>query len=159
MSGGRTLVAGIGNIFFGDDGFGSEVARKLMDRPQASGVTVIDFGIRGLDLAYAILDGYDTTILIDTVSRGGAPGTIYTIEPSVDVHDEIPVAHSLSPLSVLRLARTMGAEFGRIVIIGCEPATFGGDEGQMGLSEPIRGAVDQAVQIVESLTCMNFPSL
>jgi hydrogenase maturation protease len=158
MSSGRILVAGIGNILLGDDGFGSEVARELLRRPRAENVTVLDIGIRGLDLAYALLAGYETTILIDAVSRGGAPGTLYTIEPDLDSVDETLEisetldAHNMNPLRVLRFARSMGAQCGRILIIGCEPATFGSEEGQIALSSPVSEAIDHAIQMVESMT-------
>jgi hydrogenase maturation protease len=154
----RILVAGIGNIFLGDDGFGSEVARKLMHRPQPANVTVADFGIRGLDLAYALLGEYEKTILIDAVSRGAEPGTLYTIEPDTSGMAATTLdGHSMNPAGVLGLARSMGAELRGVVIVGCEPASLGSEEGQMGLSEPVAAAVDQAVEVVESL-CTNFRS-
>src|ERR1044072_7226323 len=78
------LVAGIGNIFLGDDAFGCEVVKRLAGRAWPDNVKVIDFGIRGFDLAYALLDGYDVTILVDATPRGETPGTLYTIEPEVD---------------------------------------------------------------------------
>lgn len=152
----KILVAGIGNIFLGDDAFGVEVARRLSARPQPEAVRVADFGIRGYDLAYALLDGYDTTILIDACPRGDAPGTLYVIEP--DLNDlggpegqQGPVeAHGMNPLNVLRLASSMGP-LKRVLLVGCEPQSFGPDEGQMGLSEPIEAALDDAVKMVESL--------
>ncbi len=152
----KILVAGIGNIFLGDDAFGVEVTRRLSARPQPEAVRVADFGIRGYDLAYALLDGYDTTILIDACPRGDAPGTLYVIEP--DLNDlgspegqQGPVeAHGMNPLNVLRLASSMGP-LKRVLLVGCEPQSFGPDEGQMGLSEPIEAALDDAVKMVESL--------
>jgi hydrogenase maturation protease len=150
------LVAGIGNIFLGDDAFGVEVARRLSVRPQPEAVRVADFGIRGYDLAYALLDGYDTTILIDACPRGDAPGTLYVIEPDLtnlggpEEQQGAVEAHSMNPLNVLRLASSMGP-LKRVLLVGCEPQTFGPDEGQMGLSEPIEAVLDDAVKMVESL--------
>jgi hydrogenase maturation protease len=150
----RILVAGIGNIFLGDDAFGVEVVRRLSSRELPPSVRVTDFGIRGYDLAYALLDGYDITILVDACSRGEPAGTLYVIEPdlkdlgSAEEQQEAVEAHSMNPLNVLRLAASMGP-LKRVLLVGCEPATLGPDEGQMGLSEPIEAAVDEAVQLVE----------
>jgi hydrogenase maturation protease len=150
------LVAGIGNIFLGDDAFGVEVARRLAARDLPKNVRVTDFGIRGYDLAYALLDGYDTTILVDACPRGEPAGTLYVIEP--DLHDlggpdeqqGAVEAHGMNPLNVLRLASSMGP-LKRVLLVGCEPATLGPEEGQMGLSEPIEAAIDEAVRMVELL--------
>ena len=152
----KILVAGIGNIFLGDDAFGVEVTRRLSARPQPEAVRVADFGIRGYDLAYALLDGYDTTILIDACPRGDAPGTLYVIEPDLtdlcgsEEQQGAVEAHGMNPLNVLRLASSMGP-LKRVLLVGCEPQSFGPDEGQMGLSEPIEAALDDAVKTVESL--------
>jgi hydrogenase maturation protease len=148
------LIAGIGNIFLGDDGFGSEVARHLANRVTWPGVRIVDFGIRGLDFAYALLDGYEATIIVDATCRGGQPGTIYVIEPDLnEPHQAHPTveAHAMDPVRVLALARSMGAELKNIRIIGCEPATFGADEGHIGLSPPVAAAIEPAVQAIESL--------
>ncbi|MCU1275050.1 MAG: hydrogenase maturation protease, partial [Bryobacterales bacterium] len=136
------LVAGIGNIFLGDDAFGVEVVRRLSERSLPDGVRVVDFGIRGYDLVYAFLDGYDVTILVDATQRGGEPGTLYTIEPDLESLNEEPDqqldAHGMNPLAVLRLVREMGGQFRRVILIGCEPGWLGAeDEGGMGLSEPV----------------------
>jgi hydrogenase maturation protease len=153
----QILIAGIGNIFLGDDAFGVEVARRLLARELPASVRVTDFGIRGYDLAYALLDGYDTTILVDACPRGEAAGTLYVIEPDLnDVGDAeeqqgTVEAHSMNPLDVLRLAHSMGGPLKRVLLVGCEPGTLGPEEGQMGLSEPIEAAVDEAVELVESL--------
>lgn len=144
------LVAGIGNIFLGDDGFGVEVIRRLSSREFPQSVRVTDFGIRGYDLAYALLDGHDFTILVDAAGRGGAPGTLYVIEPDVTGHSLMD-AHAMNPASVLQLANSMGTVRGRIVLVGCEPATLGGDEGQMGLSDTVAAAVDEAARLIEDL--------
>lgn len=151
------LVAGIGNIFLGDDGFGSEVARRLAGRRQPADVRVVDFGIRGFDLAYALLDGYETTIFLDATPRGGEPGTLYTIEPDLsglatpDAQPAMVDAHGMDPMKVLAMVKAMGGEFKRILLVGCEPATLGPEEGQMGLSQPVAAAVEAAVHLVESL--------
>ena len=145
------LIAGIGNIFLGDDGFGVEVAQRLAGRTFPGGVRIADFGIRGYDLAYALLDGHDITILVDAVSRGGTPGTIFVIEPDVAAGSSAMDAHAMNPVSVLQLAGSMGTVRGRIVLVGCEPATLGGEEGHMGLSDPVLSAVDGAVRLIEDL--------
>jgi hydrogenase maturation protease len=158
----RILIAGIGNIFLGDDAFGVEVARRLSAREWPQNVRVTDFGIRGYDLAYALLDGYDTTILVDACPRGQPPGTLYVIEPNLNDFDpndsggpeeqQVAVeAHSMDPVSVLRLAASMGGGLKRVLLVGCEPATLGPEEGQMGLSATVEAVVDEAVKLVESL--------
>ena len=151
------LIGGIGNIFFGDDAFGSEVARRLLARPWPENVRVADFGIRGVDLTFALLENYDAVILIDAVPRGGPPGTLYTIEPDLDSLDGEAAgieAHAMHPLRVLASARAMGARFGSIYIVGCEPDPETVDPdgpGAMGLSAPVEAAVAEAVRIVERL--------
>lgn len=153
----RVLVAGIGNIFLGDDGFGCEVVARLLQRTLPGEVRVVDFGIRGFDLAYALMDGYDVTILVDAVPRGGQPGTLYVIEPDLDELNQLDVqamtqeTHAMNPIRVLSLAKTLGAEFKQILLVGCEPATFGPEEGQMGLSNQVLASVDEAVTLVERL--------
>ena len=151
----RVLVAGIGNIFLGDDGFGVEVARRLAERELPSGVDVADIGIRGMDLVYALGDDYDAAIFVDAVPRGQAPGTLYVIEPEID-EDELSLdTHGMDPVKVLRLARELGPVPPRLRVVGCEPLTrMSGDttEELVGeLSEPIRAAVEEAVMMVESL--------
>jgi hydrogenase maturation protease len=151
------LVAGIGNIFLGDDGFGVEVARRLSGRPQPDGVTVVDYGIRGYDLAYALVRGADHTILIDACPRGEAPGTVFVLEPDLadldapDAGQAVLDAHDLNPLHVLRLARSLGAQLTPVIVVGCEPATLGPPEGLMGLSQPVEAAVEEAVSLIEGL--------
>jgi hydrogenase maturation protease len=151
----RILVAGIGNIFFGDDAFGCEVARQLLQRPVADGVTIKDFGIRSYDLAYAIMDGYDATILVDATSQGNAPGTIYLIEPDLKKLDELPDeavnAHSMNPVRVLQLVRSLGGKPGWLRVVGCEPAVLETEEGAMGLSEKVQAAVAPAIEMIETL--------
>ena len=154
----RILVAGIGNIFLGDDAFGVEVIRRLLERRPPAEAHVVDFGIRGLDLAYALLDDYEAVVLVDATPRGEAPGTIYVLE--IDAAEAAAPegqgvaiqAHSLDPVQVLRLAGTMGAAFGRLLLVGCEPSPFEGeDDMRDGLSPAVAAAVDEAVVAVESL--------
>ncbi|HKP86069.1 MAG TPA: hydrogenase maturation protease [Blastocatellia bacterium] len=153
----RILIAGIGNIFLGDDAFGSEVARRLAASKLPDDVRVVDFGIRGFDLAYALLDGYEVTIFVDATQRGGEPGTIYTIEPDLnqldqpDAHQMMVEPHGMDPMKVLGMVKSMGGNFKRILLVGCEPATLGPEEGRMGLSEPVEAAVGEAVSLIESL--------
>ena len=157
MTGPSILIAGIGNIFLGDDAFGSEVARRLMVRKLPEEVRVIDFGIRGFDLAYALLDGYDVTIFVDATPRGEAPGTLYTIEPDLDELDNLDAGgmmvetHGMNPMKVLGMVKSMGGEFKRILLVGCEPVPLRSEDGHMGLSEPVEAAVAEAVKLVESL--------
>jgi len=151
----RILVAGIGNIFFGDDAFGCEVASQLRRKPLPEGVRVIDFGIRSYDLAYAIMDGYDATILVDATPQGSAPGTIYLIEPDLKKLDELPDeavnAHSMNPVRVLQLVRSLGGRPGWLRVVGCEPAVLETEEGAMGLSEKVQAAVAPAIEMIETL--------
>jgi hydrogenase maturation protease len=148
------LVAGIGNVFLADDGFGVEVARRLAQRELAAGVKVADFGIRGMDLAYELQEDYDAAILVDAVPRGEAAGTLFVIEP--DLADAEPVldAHAMDPVRVLGLARTLGTLPPRVLVLGCEPATgvsLDDEELVMGLSPPVAAAIATAVELVESL--------
>jgi hydrogenase maturation protease len=144
----------VGNIFLGDDGFGVEVARRLASRNLPPDVVVKDFGIRGFDLAYALMDPYDLTILVDACARGREPGTVYLIEPD-------PVAdnsraqldlHGMTPMSVLRTAKSLGGTPGRMLVVGCEPAELGSEhDGQLGLSPVVEAAVEEAITLIESL--------
>jgi hydrogenase maturation protease len=154
----RILIACIGNIFLGDDGFGVEVARRLAARSLPPETLVKDFGIRGLDLAYALMDSYELTILVDACQRGGIPGSIYLIEPhSIDENtlNANPAgmdAHGMNPMNALRMVKSMGGEVGRIMIVGCEPADLGSiEEGKLGLSETVLAVVDEAIALIESL--------
>jgi hydrogenase maturation protease len=157
MTAPKILIAGIGNIFLGDDGFGCVVAGQLARRPLPDGAQVVDFGIRSFDLAYALTDGYDVTILIDAVQRRGAPGSLYLIEPDLSEQHEpaaqavMVEAHAMNPMRALSLAKSMNGESKRVLLVGCEPATFGPEEGRMGLSAPVEAAVSGAVEMVESL--------
>ena len=148
------LIAGIGNIFFGDDAFGSEVARAMMNSAWPRDVRVEDFGIRSHDLAYALMDGCDA-ILIDACSRGEPPGTLYLIELDLEnlagMHRVIPDAHSMTPVTVLGMVKSMGGTTGRLYLLGCEPSSLESGEGAMGLSEPVEAAVPRAIERIESL--------
>lgn len=143
------LVAGIGNIFLGDDGFGVEVARRLASQPLPEGVRVADFGIRGLHLAFELLEHpEDTTILVDATPRSGEPGTVYLIEPDLETL-AAPAgpadAHDMTPAAVFGLLRSLGGTPGRVLLVGCEPLST---EEEMGLSPPVEGAVDEAVALI-----------
>ncbi|MGB2665575.1 MAG: hydrogenase maturation protease [Candidatus Acidiferrum sp.] len=153
----QILIAGIGNIFLADDAFGVEVANRLATQPFPPGVRVADFGIRGFDLAYALMESYETTILVDAFPGEGEPGTLFVVEPDLKELDS-PAGgagfiepHGMNPLNVLRMAKNMGGELKRILLVGCVPATLGPEEGQMGLSEPVRAAVAEAVTLVGAL--------
>jgi len=143
----RMLVAGVGNVFFGDDGFGPEVARVLLGEP-LDGAKVEDFGIRGLHLAYELLNGYEHAILIDAVPRGERPGTLYVIEPQAEVAASTPDAHRMDLQNVFGYLRVLGGEPPPLTIVGCEPETT--DPG-MGLSGPVAQSVDAAVALVRRL--------
>ena len=149
------LVAGIGNIFLGDDGFGVEVARRLLARPHSDAVRVVDFGIRGFDLAYALQDAYDTTILVDAYPHGKTPGTVSVIEPDLDSLAHTPGGfvqpHAMNPMNVLRMAQSMNGSLRRVLLVGCEPLHLGGEQGHMGLSKEVEAAVDSAVEQIGSL--------
>ena len=148
------LIAGIGNIFFGDDAFGCEVAAQLMRRPLPEGVRVIDFGIRSYDLAYAMMNGPDVTIFIDATPRDQPPGTIYLLEPDKNILDsdfgEVVNAHSMNPVRVLQLIHSLGGQPGRLYLVGCEPAVLETEEGAMGLSEKVQAAVAPAIEMIET---------
>ena len=151
----RILVAGIGNIFLGDDAFGVEVAQLLARQTMPESVRVVDYGIRGFDLAYALMDDYDAAVLVDTLARGEAPGTIAVIEPDLgalpDADPRAIAMHSIDPLTVLVLVRTLGGQPPPVYVVGCEPLTFGPDEGLMGLSAPVQAAVEEGARIVRTL--------
>jgi hydrogenase maturation protease len=151
----RILVAGVGNIFFGDDAFGCEVVSALMARPQPEGVRVADFGIRSYDLAYAMMDDYDATILVDASPRGEPPGTLYLIKPEInkldDVTGDVVNGHSMNPVRVLQMVRSLGGNPRQLYIVGCEPALLELEEGKMGLSDKVRAAVEPAAKMIEKL--------
>jgi hydrogenase maturation protease len=158
MNGSRVLIACVGNIFLGDDAFGVEVARRLAGRPLPEGVCVVDFGIRGLDLAYALLDDYEAVVLVDAAPRGGPAGALYVLElevgPALRSPEVGPLieTHNMDPARVLRLVAALGGSVRRLLLVGCEPQTPGGeDDLPVGMSAPVRAAVDEAVPLVEAL--------
>jgi hydrogenase maturation protease len=153
-AGARILVAGIGNVFLGDDGFGVALADRLARCALPPGVSVVDYGIRGMDLAYALHDGWAAVVLLDATPRGRAPGTLYVIEADTDQGEPGFDAHGMDPVSVLALARALGGPLPRVLVVGCEPLTrMTGDEEDVvaAISEPVRAALDEAVRLVESL--------
>jgi len=168
----RVLVACIGNIFLGDDGFGVEVAQYLQrQRTYPQGVQVIDFGIRGVELAYSLLDPYDELVLVDAIQRGKAPGTVTLIEPDLTKLNAAQGAearqvgldtHSMDPLKVLAFAHTLGAKPIHTLLVGCEPAMLGGgseyEEMQVGLSAPVQAAIAEAVQMIDTLIQRWYPA-
>jgi hydrogenase maturation protease len=151
----RILIAGIGNIFFGDDAFGVEVIRELTKAPLPEGVNAVDFGIRSYDLAYAIMDGYGATILVDITARGEPPGTVYLIELDQekigDLEGALPDGHSLDPVAVLRLTQSLGGQIERLYLVACEPAVLETEDGRIGLSEPVQAAVPEAIRTIRRL--------
>ena len=150
---GSILIAGVGNIFLGDDGFGVEVARRLARRALPERVRVSDFGTRGFDLAYALTDDHDAVILVDATRRGEAPGTLYALELDPDGRTEAPVeTHGMDPANVLRLVAALGGRPRRVLLVGCEPSVIDTEtEDLTGLSAPVEAAVDGAIGLVLSL--------
>jgi hydrogenase maturation protease len=149
----RVLVAGIGNIFLGDDAFGVEVVRRLLARSWPQGVVVKDFGIRGLDLAYAMMEQWDLVLLVDAIARGADPGTLYVVEPELSDQGprSTPDAHAMTPEKVLELVKSLGGEVPRTLVLGCEPAQLGDEEGSIGLSDPVKASLEQASKEVDRL--------
>jgi hydrogenase maturation protease len=152
------LIAGIGNIFLGDDAFGVEVARSLARRTLPGEIQVKDFGIRGFDLAYTLLDPWHTVILIDAMPRSQAPGTLFVLEPDLAGLGNLGAAgmdlnpHGMDPLRVLNLAASLGPITSHILVLGCEPKDLGDDlEGRMGLSPQVQAVVEQASNMIEEL--------
>lgn len=159
MSARRVLIAGIGNVFLGDDGFGVEVARRLAGEAQLPPeADVVDAGIAGLHLAFRLVEGYELFIAVDAVTRGEAPGTLYVLEPRLDEDDgdgdgdgdraAMADAHSIDLRAVLAMVRSLGGTLGRVVVVGCEPADL--DE-RMGLSPAVTAAIEPAIRRVRQL--------
>jgi hydrogenase maturation protease len=152
---GRVLIAGIGNVFLGDDAFGVEVVRRLAARGLPERVRAVDFGIRGFDLACALIDGYDAAILVDAAPRGGSPGTLYVIEADTTAGEASAAVegHALDPVKVFALARSLGGDLPPVQVVGCEPASLGAEDGDVdvALSPPVAEAVDRAVDLVLEL--------
>jgi hydrogenase maturation protease len=157
------LVAGVGNAWLRDDGFGGEVARRLQTRALPDGVAVMDAGTGGLDLAYEVMRGYEALVILDVSRQGGEPGTLYVIEPD---EDSVPGAiedgetinpHAMDPQTVLRFVKSIGAWPGRVVVIACEPGVL--DEIGLGLTEQVEDAVERAVAlVVETIDALCAPA-
>jgi hydrogenase maturation protease len=151
----RILVAGIGNIFHGDDAFGCEVVRRLKQIPVPDEVTITDFGIRSYDLACALTDGYDAVILVDAASRGRPAGSLYLIEPEVNrltgFEPRAVDAHALDPVSVIPIARSLEGVCPRLYLVSCEPAVLESANGEIGLSQGAQAMVPRAVSMIQSL--------
>jgi hydrogenase maturation protease len=152
------LIAGIGNIFLGDDAFGVEVARSLLARSLPPRVQVKDFGIRGFDLAYTLLDPWHTLIMVDAIQGDEPPGTLFLIEPDLSGLGNLAAEgldlnpHGMDPMRVLNLAASLGPIQPRVLVLGCEPNDFGDElEGRMGLSEAVQAAVEEASTMIERL--------
>jgi hydrogenase maturation protease len=153
VSGGRVLVAGVGNVLLHDDGFGVEVVRRLAQEQLPAGVEITDYGIRALHLAYDLLDGYELLVIVDAMSRGAAPGTVFVFEPDLQAPPraqgtETLDPHGIYPGAVLRMAGDLGARIGVVRVVGCEPADL--EEG-IGLSPPVELAIGEAVRLVREL--------
>ena len=154
VAGTRILVAGIGNVFLGDDGFGVALADRLARTELPCGVEVVDYGIRGMDLAYALHEGWDVVVFLDAMPRGLEPGTLSVLEPDLDGLEAAVDAHGMDPVKVLGLARALGGELPRVLVVGCEPRdVMRGDEEDVvaTVSEPVRAALDEGVRLVRSL--------
>jgi hydrogenase maturation protease len=149
---GRVLVAGLGNIFLGDDGFGVEVVRRLSGLSLPDSIKIADFGIRALDLAYSLTEQWELVILVDATARGGRPGTLYVIEADLDSTPSPDVlfdGHGLHPAAAVEMAKRVGLR-SRVLIVGCEPLVTGEDYG-MSLSGPVKSAVEDAMSTVQRL--------
>ena len=150
----RVLVAGIGNVFLGDDGFGVRLAERLAAEGLPEGVQVRDFGIRGLDLSFAMQDGYDAVVMLDATPRGQAPGTLYVIEVDPDEGEPSVDAHGMDPLAVIALVRACGQTPPPTLVVGCEPGATvdpAAEEIVDVLSAPVQAALGPAVALVRSL--------
>ncbi len=150
------MIAGVGNVFLGDDGFGVEVVRRLAGRELPEGVEVVDFGIRGMDLIYALQDDYEVVIFVDATPRGEEPGTVYLLEPEIEEDGEVMLdTHGMDPVKVMKFARALGAKPSRTLVVGCEPQVVVSgedyDDMLMELSPPVDAAVEEAAKLVQSL--------
>jgi hydrogenase maturation protease len=150
----RVLVAGIGNVFLGDDGFGVALVERLAERALPPGVEAVDFGIRGMDLAYALGEGWSAVVLLDAAPTGQPPGTLTVLEPEIDAVEPALDAHGMDPVKVLALAKTLGGPLPRTLVVACAPGTVmtGEEEDVVAeLSAPVRAALEPGVELVESL--------
>jgi hydrogenase maturation protease len=157
------LVAGIGNAWLRDDGFGGAVARRLEQREMPDGVAVMDAGTGGLDLAYEVMRGFDALILLDVSRQGGEPGMLYVIEVEEDsieaqIEDGDTInPHAMDPQTVLRFVKSIGAWPGKVIVIACEPASV--EAMGWGLSEPVESAVERAADLVlETIAELRSPA-
>jgi len=152
---GEVLVAGIGNIFLGDDAFGVEVVNRLRTRALPDHVKIVDFGMRSYDLAYALMEDWDLIILVDALPRGNEPGTLYTMRPELPATTEAATnldAHMMNPVAVLQLVRALGGRPASILVVGCEPGNVEPDEqGTFALSPPVQAAVGEAIRTIGDL--------
>jgi hydrogenase maturation protease len=152
----QILIAGIGNAWMRDDGFGGQVAKHLSERQLPAEVAVFDFGTGGLDLAYEVMRGYDALVLVDISRQGGEPGTLYVMEADEEDVDagiedgQVINPHGMDPQTVLRFVKTLGAWPGKVVVVACEPAVV--EEMGFGLSDEVASAVDRAVDVVLETT-------
>lgn len=150
----RVLVAGVGNLFLSDDGFGSETARRLSEQPLPDGVRVVDYGIRGMHLAYDLLDGYDALILLDAMARGGSAGDLQVLQVGADdVGTGDFDAHGMEPTAVLASLGSLGGRLPPTYVVGCEPADV--SEG-IGLSPQVSAAVARATEVVANLLAVEL---
>jgi hydrogenase maturation protease len=144
----RVLIAGVGNVFCGDDGFGCAAVRQLARGPIPSGVTVIDFGIRSVHFAFELLEPFDLVIILDAIAKGGTPGTLYLIEPDDDATRPAGNAHAMDVGAALAMAREMGAKPGRLLFVGCEPCDV---SERFGLSAPVQSVIPSAIELVRDV--------
>ncbi|HVU02475.1 MAG TPA: hydrogenase maturation protease [Polyangiaceae bacterium] len=151
MTARRILVAGVGNVFHGDDAFGSVVARTLARTALPPGVVVMDAGIRGLDLLYALLEGWDAVVLVDAMARRGTPGALYVLDPELGpAREEAALdAHGLDPVAVLTQARAAGARLGTVRVVGCEPAVLEAEG--LELSPAVEAAIGPACATIRDV--------
>jgi hydrogenase maturation protease len=151
----RILIAGLGNIFQGDDAFGVEVVRGLQRRPPRQALRLVDYGIRAYDLAYALTEDYDAIVLVDAATLGQKPGTLYLIEPDlkqVSALDQQTVdAHALNLISILQMAQSFGHISAQLFVVGCEPAVLEIEDGRLGLSRVVQAAVPDAIEMIDAL--------
>lgn len=155
------LVACVGNLWLGDDGFGGEVAKRLRGRDLPDDLAVADFGTGGLDLAYEVMRGYEALVLVDVSRQGGEPGTLYVMDVDPDsvggpIEDGENIdPHGMEPQTVLRFVKAVGGWPGKVVVVACEPQEV--DDVAIGLSDPVAAAVEGAVELVlesvEELRC------
>jgi hydrogenase maturation protease len=150
---GKILIACIGNIFLGDDAFGVQVARELWVLGLPEEAVVVDYGIRSFDLAYALLEPWRSIILVDAIARGGAPGSLYLLQPDADTENAVGFnPHAIGPAQVLAMARAIGSVTAPMYIVGCEPQDLGEElDGRIGLSPAVVAAVPRAVAMIERL--------